>query len=350
MEPLTHFLTGACISRAGLNRKTALATVTLVLAAEAPDLDVLAYFHGPVYGFAHHRGITHTLLGVPMMAALVLVVVWAVYRLRYRRRQPTNRPRWGLLFWFACIGGLSHILLDFTNNYGVRPFSPFYPRWYSWDIVFIIEPVLWGILLAGLVLPALFGLIHEEIGVKKGRPRGQVGAILALAGMLAVWGVRDFEHRHALAAMQARLYDGAVPLHLSAFPYWVNPFKWMGVVETRNFFQTMHVDALAPDVDPDNEAKTYYKPEETPVTVAAKKSYLGRVYLDWAQYPLTETEKLESPPGYMVRFFDLRFMYPERRERPLSSRVVLNDRLQVVGEYMGLRRQPSRRDSSPGSK
>ena len=343
MEPLTHFLTGACISRAGLNRKTALATVTLVLAAEAPDLDVLGYFKGPVYGFAHHRGITHTLVGVPAMAALVVVVVWGVYRLRHWRRRPVVAPRWGLLFWFACIGGLSHILLDFTNNYGVRPFSPFYPRWYSWDIMFIIEPVLWGMFIAGLALPSLFALVHQEIGVRKRGPRGQVGAILALAGMLTVWGVRDFEHRHALAAMQARLYDGAVPLRLSAYPYPVNPFQWVGVVETKNFFQTMHVNSLTPEVDPDNAAKTYYKPEETPVTLAAKNSYLGRVYLDWAHYPLTETEKTQNPPGYVVHFYDLRFMYPERRERPLSSRVVLNDKLQVVAEYMGVRRQPTRK-------
>jgi inner membrane protein len=348
LEPLTHFLTGACLGRAGLNRKTALATITLVLAAEAPDLDVLGYLHGPVYGFAHHRGITHTLLGVPLMAALTVLVVWGVYTLRHRRRKAAVPPRWGLLFGFACIGGLSHILLDFTNNYGVRPFSPFYPRWYSWDIVFIVEPVLWGLLLAGLVLPALFALIHEEIGAKRRGPRGRLGAILALAGMLAFWGVRDFEHRHALAAMQARLYDRAVPFRLSAYPYPANPFRWMGVVETKNFFQTMHVNSLTPEVDPDNEARTYYKPEETPVTLAAKKSYLGRVYLDWAQYPLTETEKRENPPGYLVRFFDLRFMYPERRERPLSSRVVLNDKLQVVGEYMGLRRQQDRSQSSGG--
>ena len=326
------------MGRAGLNRKTALATVTLTLAAEAPDLDVLGYFRGPVYGFAHHRGITHTLIGVPMMAGLTVLVVWGVYSLWHRRRKAPIQPRWGLLFWFACLAGLSHILLDFTNNYGVRPFSPFYPRWYSWDIVFIVEPVLWVILVAGLVLPSLFRLIHEEIGARSRGPRGRVAAILALAGMVALWGLRDFEHRHALAAMQARLYDDAVPIRVSAYPYWVNPFKWMGVVETRNFFQTMHVDSLTPDVDPDNEAKTYYKPGETAVTLAAKKTYLGRVYLDWAHYPLTETERLQDPPGYMVRFFDLRFMYPERRERPLSSRVVLNDKLQVVGEYMGLRR------------
>jgi len=40
LEPLTHFLTGACLARAGFNRKTALATATMTLAAEAPDLDV----------------------------------------------------------------------------------------------------------------------------------------------------------------------------------------------------------------------------------------------------------------------------------------------------------------------
>ena len=41
MEPITHFLTGACIGRAGLNRKTAYATLAAVLAAEAADSDIL---------------------------------------------------------------------------------------------------------------------------------------------------------------------------------------------------------------------------------------------------------------------------------------------------------------------
>ena len=40
MEPVTHFLTGATLARAGFNRKTALATVTMTLAAEAADIDI----------------------------------------------------------------------------------------------------------------------------------------------------------------------------------------------------------------------------------------------------------------------------------------------------------------------
>ncbi len=44
MDPVTHFLTGGCLGRAGFNRKSALATVTMVLAAEAADIDVLWEF------------------------------------------------------------------------------------------------------------------------------------------------------------------------------------------------------------------------------------------------------------------------------------------------------------------
>ena len=49
MEPVTHFLTGACMSRAGFNRKTALASLTMVLAAEAADLDVLWALKDPTW-------------------------------------------------------------------------------------------------------------------------------------------------------------------------------------------------------------------------------------------------------------------------------------------------------------
>src|SRR5207302_7032116 len=80
MEPVTHFLTGAAISRAGLNRKTALATLTLVLAAEAPDIDMVLYPFSRIVGFGHHRGITHTLFGAPFVAAGVLGFVYLFHQ------------------------------------------------------------------------------------------------------------------------------------------------------------------------------------------------------------------------------------------------------------------------------
>jgi inner membrane protein len=349
LEPVTHFLFGAAMGRAGLNRKTALATATLTLAAEAADLDVFSRFGGSAFGLNHHRGFTHSFLGVPLVAAAVVGFMYLFWRLRGRKtRNPNLPPRWGLLFAYACLAGLSHILLDFTNNYGVRPFWPFSERWYSWDIVFIVEPVLLIVLTLGLVLPALFSLINEEIGVREyAAPRGRLAATLALVAVFAYWGLRDYEHRRALAALQSRTYQGADAIRVSAYPYWVNPFRWYGVVETPAFFATMDVDSLnfssrAAEVGPEGEMQIHYKPEETPVTLAAKKTYLGRVYLSWAQYPITETEQIENAgnkrAAYIVRFRDLRYEYPGSPARAaLGAVVLLTGDLQVVDERFGMK-------------
>ena len=344
MEPVTHFLTGACLGRAGLNRKTALATLTLTLAAEAPDLDVLSRFGGPAFGFAHHRGFTHSFLGLLIDAAVVLGFVYLIWRLRGRKlKDPNLPPRWGLLFLYACLAGLSHILLDFTNNYGVRPFWPFSEKWYSWDIVFIFEPILFTFLLLGLIAPSLFSLIDWEIGARSRGPRGRVAAVLALVGVVLLWGLRDYEHRRAINALAARTYRDAEPLRVSAYPALSNPFRWYGVVETPAFFVLAPVNSLGPEVDPEGRLSIHYKPEETAITLAAKKSYLGRVYLDWAQHPITETETLDPPEGgYIVNFQDLRFaQLPSllnRRggpRRALGAGVQLDQNLHVVADIYG---------------
>ncbi len=345
------------MGRAGLNRKTALATAMLTLTAEAPDLDVLGRFGGPVFGFAHHRGFTHSFLGIPLISAFVLGVLYLIWQARQREANKFGlRPRWALLFWYGCLAGLSHILLDFTNNYGVRPFWPFSERWYSWDIVFILEPVMLILLIGGLVVPSFFGLINQEIGVRQRGPKGRVGATLALIGIVALWALRDFEHRRAVAALEARTYRGAEAIRVSAYPYFIDPFHWSGVIETESFIAIAPVDSLTPEVDPNDRMEVHYKPEQTPVMLAAKRSYLGRVYLDWAKYPITETETLQPPQeGYIVRFRDLRYVYPRAapsrilsaswfsfffsRRGTLGAGVEMDPNLRVVAAFFGLRRE-----------
>jgi inner membrane protein len=348
LEPVTHFLTGACLGRAGLNRNTALATATVTLAAEAPDLDILGRVRGPAFAFAHHRGFTHSFLGLILVSAVVVGFVYLSWRLRGRKiKDPNLPPRWGLLFAYAYLAGLTHILLDFSNNYGVRPFWPFSEKWYSWDIVFIFEPVLFAFLLLGLTLPALFSLIDTEIGARPRGPRGRLAAMTALVGVVMLWGVRDYEHRRAVNALQARSYESVDPIRTSAYPDIVNPFSWYGVVETSRFFALAPVNAAVPEVDPEGNLDIRYKPEETAVTLAAKQSYLGRVYLDWARYPITETEKLWPPQeGYIVLFQDLRFaqlpnllfLRRDKNSRPLSVGVQLDKNLHVVAYILGSRK------------
>lgn len=319
------------MGRAGFNRKTAYATLTMLLAAEAADCDVLWEIKGPIAAFQHHRGITHSFVGVPFMAAATLIGVYVLHRLWLSRRKPREGyppVRWGLLYWLAVIAALSHLLLDYTTSYGIRLFEPFNHRWYSWDIMFIIEPIMLAVLILGLIMPPLFGLINQEIGARSKGPRGVGGAVVALVCVVILWGYRDFQHRRALNAMSAVMYNGATATRMAAYPNIINPYRWLGVVETHDFLLALPVDSAAPAVDPHGEARTYYKPEETPITLAAKESYFGRVYLDWAVFPFVETQALQGEPnGYVVDFKDLRYAYPGRSV--LGGFVVLRPNLEV---------------------
>ena len=113
------------------------------------------------------------------------------------------KPNWFLIWLFSLIAALSHLLLDFTNNYGLRPFFPFNPRWYSWNIVSIFEPLMWAALIAALIMPAIFGLADSEIGARRQPFRGRGWAIAALVFIVILYGVRNAEHQRALNLLRA---------------------------------------------------------------------------------------------------------------------------------------------------
>jgi inner membrane protein len=352
MEPVTHFLTGACLGRAGFNRKTAYATLAMTLAAEAPDLDVLWALDGPVTGFEHHRGITHTLIGAPFVALLVTGVIWFFHR--FRKKKPEQPAKWILLWFFSLLAALSHILLDFTNNYGVRPFFPFNSHWYSWDIVFIFEPIIFLLLLTALVVPWLLGLADREIGVRRNPFPGQRWAIAALVGVALVWILRGVEHEHARQmVLQGGLTD--VPLQkIGIEPYPLNPFRWAAVAETAEYFQIGEIDTRTDRITTDPHTDVLYKPRDTPAVLAARQSKLGVAYLAWAQFPYVEdlgpdpvpAAQIPVPSGdwRSVRFHDLRFSYRSMINRnaqnpPLSAWVYVRVPSTVIAMIMSGREQ-----------
>ena len=361
MEPITHFLTGACIGRSGLNRKTACATVAAVLAAEAADIDIVWSLAGPVEGLKHHRGITHTLIGAPVMAGLVVGAVWLWDRWRRRARvdeearAATPPVHWGWLCATALIAALSHLALDWTNNYGLRPFYPFNPRWYAGSIVFIAEPVLWALFALAVLMPWIFGLTDAEIGARPKPFRGRGWAILALAGMVMLWCWRWAEQAEARAMLGNISVTRAPVMRTALEPYPVNPYRWHVILETADYYQTAEVNTWTGDLETDAGRDVIYKPADTPAVEAAKQTPLGQAYLDWGRWAMVrdvgqEPEPALTPPHLApnrtwttVEFSDLRFGYSFLSSRPGSERAPLGGWVYIVdgrdeaGEGMGAR-------------
>jgi len=343
MDPVTHFMTGAVLSRAGFNRKAAYATLAMTLAAEAPDLDVFWSFKGPVAGFEYHRGWTHTFLGIPLEAAVVTGVIWGGHRLLQQLRSKgssnAGRPsslapvRWSLLYLFSFIALLSHILLDWTNNYGVRPFFPFNPRWYAGSFVFIFEPVIFFLLLVALVAPSLFGLVGSEVGARRQLYRGRGWALAALMGIAMFWGWSVVEREKAIELTREAGITQEKILRITADPYPMNPFRWQTLIETPLVYQIATVDTFSGQVSSSAQADVFHKPPTTFATLAAKRSWLGHVYLDWSQYPVVN-DMGTTPDGLTtVTFRDLRFIYSTpifgRDTVPLSGAVFVTNSQQI---------------------
>lgn len=361
MEPVTHLLTGACLARAGFNRKTAYATLAMIVAAEAPDLDMLWSLRGPVAGLQHHRGWTHSLIGVPIEATAVVGAVWLWHRWKLKRelaapteaavksspRRLKQEPlpvRWGLLYGFALIAMLSHLLLDWSNNYGLRPFFPFNPRWYAGSFVFIFEPVMFALLLIGLIAPSLFGLIGSELGARRERFRGRGWAIFALVAIALLWSWRGWERVSAERLALSGDYGGVEILRSSVSPYPVTPYTWHAVIETADFFQLATIDTWNGTVATSGQEDVFHKQPVTLAVLAAKRSWLGQVYLDWSQFPLV-TDTGQDPDGISeVTFRDLRFLYDVsflhgRDSPPLMGTAYVNQDRKIVRMEMDGRAQ-----------
>lgn len=389
MEPVTHLLTGACLSRTGLNRRAAYATLTMVVAAEFPDIDTLWSLRGPIEGFQHHRGITHTFLGLPIEAALIVAGVYTYHRWRVRRadKHPVARPkpltvaplRWGMLYGLALIALLSHLLLDYTNNYGLRPFFPFNDRWYAASIVFIVDPPMLALLVGALTLPWLFGLINAEVGAKKQPFRGRGWAIAALLGIVAWWTLRTVEHQHAIQmAMTQSIVaptqsedspqsqpdptpspdtdSGYVPSFLPAraalaSPDALNPFRWSAVMDFGPVYRLAEIDTAGGTLTMGET--TYPKPGRSAAVLTAERSKLGRVYMDWSPMPFVEVTKADSDLASgggesgaattVVTFRDPRFLGGRMHDsgrQPLEGTVELDAAGHVVLETMDGRVEP----------
>jgi inner membrane protein len=268
VDNLTHTLTGVMLSRAGLNRLAPRATLMLALAANAPDLDVISWLGGSLTYLRYHRWWTHAWVLAPLLALLPALLVWLLEK---------RRPVLVRLWLVSLVGVASHLLLDWTNVYGIRMLLPFSSAWLRLDTVNVVDIWIWAILLLGIAAPFLSRLVSSEIGAKSSPGRGWAWFVLLLFGGYEFG--RFLAHQRAVAVLESRVYAGTPPRRIAAFPGPANPFLWKGLVETDSSFVLFDVNLLS-DFDP-TRGRSFFKGEPGPALAAAKATEPFRGFQDF---------------------------------------------------------------------
>lgn len=319
MDNLTHSLFGWTLARAGLGRGVPYATATLVLASNAPDLDIVTALWGGTTYLSAHRGPSHGPLGVIGLGLVTtgIVAAWARRPGRDRVEEGPSQERLPWWRWLALgmTGIVGHVLLDLPTAYGTRPFSPFDWTWYALDWIPIVDVYLWGTLAAGLALGHATG-------------RRKAAAIVALTLMLADYAGRAVLHDRALIDGSRRTAAGAVrpcataptlvvhpaerPLAASepdpclaaaALPTFVSPFVWRIVRQHPTGYEISDRDVRRGTTS----GAIRLENESDNAVTQASNTPAGRVYLDFARFPLA---RIASRAGgaTTVRLHDARFI------------------------------------------
>lgn len=286
MDNVTHSLVGLMLGRvSGRN------AMMMVVAANLPDIDIVSWAGGTLTYLEFHRGLAHALIAAPLLAVIPMLL--------FRSRNWQS--------YLAClVGVLSHLMLDWTNTYGIRMLLPFSSRWLHLDITDVVDPWILLALLLAVAAPALAGLVSVEIGAKKSFGVKRGWAWVALAFMLAYEGGRFAAHQRALAVMGARLYEGRPAVRLSAIPNRWTPFRWRGVAEGDGYVVNVPVD-LNTEFDPSAGRVDY----TIPPSEAALKTRPFEVFAKFDQLPFWKSEKLADGMT-QVQLIDLRFGTPEQ--------------------------------------
>jgi inner membrane protein len=295
VDPVCHTLAGAALGEAGLKQRTALGLTTLVLAANLPDVDVAVYATDTV-PMAFRRGWTHGVLAMAVLPPLLVLAVWLWdRRVRQRRQPPPAAVDTKALLLLAYVGTLSHPFLDFLNSYGVRLLKPFSDRWFYGDALYIVDPWMYVMLGAGIVL-ARWQARHGH-----GRPwqAARIGLAAAAVYIAAMLG-SNLWARSAVAHGLERAGRGGARFMVT--PVLVDPFRREVIVDTGDRYEKGMVwFEPAPHFRPSGYGVD--KGLRDPIANRAMVTERAQQFLIWSRFPFFVVDRgLPVPRVYLNDF------------------------------------------------
>jgi membrane-bound metal-dependent hydrolase YbcI (DUF457 family) len=368
LDNLTHSLFAVTLGRTPLGRAGRGTTAALLLASNAPDVDIVMTAGGALKYLEWHRGMTHGPLGLAGLSLFTAVIVEGARRLVPRWRRREGDASFGMLVAVALVGTICHVLMDLPTSYGTRIFSPFNWRWYGADWMPIVDVYLLVVLASGLMFARP---TRKAPGAKRRN------AVVVLTLMAANYGMRGYAHHQAID-LAPRLFGPTLPprcdppadgfalldswpnpqpsppppgrrclIEIAAMPTFSSPFEWRIVARMSNAYEVHEVNVLDVRVrEADDEAVFWrqvlrYPNIWTPTAERAATTRAGRVFLGFSRFPAARTA-VDAQGGATVRITDVRFVggplaveQPPRRIQPFTAVIRFDPSGQVVSEGLG---------------
>jgi inner membrane protein len=289
MDNLCHTLVGAALGEAGLKRRTRYGQVTLMIASNLPDVDVMAFATGTP-AVALRRGWTHGILAQCCLPVVLTLIVMGVARYR-PAPHGAPRARWADLLLLSYVGVILHVLMDLLNTYGVRLLMPLDQRWFYGDVLFIVDPWLWGILAAGMW------------AARRRRSPTPARASLAMAGVYVLVMLLSARVARAEIADRWRQVEGRVPQALMVGPVPVTPMQRQVIIDAGDHYETGVFTWMPRRIQ--FSRNVVGKHDGDPRVAVARQAPNIRAFLVWSRFPFWTFQSVEG--GTRVTVGDMRF-------------------------------------------
>lgn len=321
VDPVCHTLVGAALAETGLKKRTALGTATLLIGANLPDMDMVAYFASPVHALWLRRGVSHGLAALVVLPFLLAAAMLVWDRLVRRRggRAPPSPVVPGQVVLLSLIAVATHPFLDFMNTYGMRWLMPFSGRWFYADTLFIVDPWIWGLLAAGIFVARRRGTGNGKQETGNGERRtGDLGskgwetacargvparwALLVLVLYIGAMAISNVAAR-GVVRRSLGVMGHSEPQRLMAAPLPLNPLRRWVVIEEEDLYRFGTFNWLRRPRFVLDEFVIARHPSG--IAAAATRGPNARKFLSWARFPYYVVERRRA--GQVVHIGDARY-------------------------------------------